>query len=298
MDEDARATGGRPGDRSQTTRVEPTVGVDPHATPIHWTLRAWMVVEILFGVLAIGSIFLRPATTATTFAWPIKPEVMAAVLGAFYLASAIIFVLPLFERRWQAVRVMILPTAGFASMMLLATFMHWDKFSIGTAPFVVWLASYVLPPPIFVALYAFHQRRAAPVGAAIEQPLGHGTRRYLLWSGLATVGLAVLAFAVPSMVVERGPWPMTPLTVRALCGWLVGIGLMQAWMAWEGDWRRIRLGTTMLIVLPIALAVQLARYPEQVAWSNPLLWLLLGSTSATAIVLLRLWLGGTRTPSP
>lgn len=272
------------GDRSGIT------GGDRHATPIHWTLRAWMAVEIVFGALAIGSIFLRPDTTATTFAWPIKPEVMAAVLGAFYLASAIIFVLPLFERYWQAVRVMILPTAGFASTMLVATLLHWDKFSIGTAPFVVWLASYVLPPPVFVALYAFHQRHAAPVGASIERALGRGTRRYLLWTGVATAGLAVIAFAAPSLIVERGPWPMTPLTLRALCAWLVGIGLMEAWMAWEGDWRRVRLGTPMLIVLPVALAVQLSRYPEQVEWSNPLLWILLGSTTATAIVVLRPWL--------
>src|ERR1044071_945982 len=112
------------------------------ATPIWWPLRVWMVVEIVFGLAAILTIFLDPADTATNFAWPIKPDVMAATLGAFYAASAIIFILPLFARSWQQVRSMIIPTALFSTAMLLATLIHWDKFSVGTRPFYVWFASY------------------------------------------------------------------------------------------------------------------------------------------------------------
>jgi hypothetical protein len=259
-------------------------------TRIRWPLRAWMAVEVGFGLLSIGSVFLNPGNTAQDFAWPIKPVVMAALLGAFYFSAALIFVLPLFARTWQHVRAMIVPTAVFSLAMDLATVLHWDKFSVGTLPFFVWLASYVLPPPIFGALYWWQQRDAAPVGAGIERPLPGWARAFLRYNGLAQSALAVLFFAVPSLLQQIGPWAFTPLTARTLCGWLLAAGLLQVSMSREGDWRRIRLATTMLILLPLAIVFQLARFAEQVSWSNLALWVLLLDTAAVAAALALLWL--------
>ncbi|MBC8075687.1 MAG: hypothetical protein H7Y32_06380 [Chloroflexales bacterium] len=267
---------------------------DDVATPIWWPLRVWMGVEVLFGLAAILTIFLFPERTATNFAWPIKPAVMAATLGAFYAASAIIFVLPLFARTWQQVRPMIIPTAAFSTVMLLATFLHWDKFAVGSRPFFVWFASYLLPPPIFALLYWWHQRRAAPVGAQVTTPLPPSAQRFLGVNGAAVTGVAALLFLLPSLVQPIAPWAFTPLTTRTLCGWLIGVGLMQIWMAWERDWQRIKLATTMLITLPFWLVLQVVRYRSEVQWSNVALWVLLADTGAVALVLLWLWLGAGR----
>lgn len=263
---------------------------DADSTPVAWWLRAWMVVEVFFGLAAISSIFLKPGNTATNFAWPIPATVMAATLGAFYFASALLFVLPLFERRWANVRVMILPTAVFAAMMCLTTFLHWSKFSLWTLPFNVWLASYVLPPPIFAAAYAWHQRRALPVGTAVVDRLPAGARTFLRTNGLAVVAGALTLYAVPSLLVPRGPWPLTPLTLRALCSWLIGVGLLQVWMAWENDWHRVRLATAMLLLLPPALIVQLSRFRTEVDWANMALWILLADVTAAGLVAAWLWI--------
>ena len=110
----------------------------PEGTPIAWPLRVWLGVEVLFGVAAVGAIGLAPADSQTNFAWPIQPVVMAAVLGAFYITSAPLFLLPLFARRWEMIRAMILPTAMFWIVQLGATILHWDKFSVGTVSFYVW----------------------------------------------------------------------------------------------------------------------------------------------------------------
>jgi hypothetical protein len=270
-------------------------------TPIWWPLRVWMIVEIIFGLLAIVTIFLDPGNTATNFAWPIKPDVMAATLGAFYAASAIIFILPLFARTWQQVRAMIIPTAIFAAAMLLATFLHWDRFSVGTRPFAVWFASYLLPPPIFAALYWWHQQRSAPVGVGIAAPLPNWARIFLRANGAIVAGLALVLFVVPALLQQAGPWSFTPLTVRTLCGWLLGVGLMQLWMSWEGDWQRIKLATSMLILLPVMLVFQLLRFSGEVQWSNIALWALLADVMLGAGVLLALWgmaLLGERRGSP
>jgi hypothetical protein len=258
-------------------------------TSIWWPLRVWMGVEVFFGVAAILTIFLRPQFTATNFAWPIKPDVMAATLGAFYLASAIIFVLPLFARHWQNVRVMIIPVACFSTAMLIATVLHWDKFSVGSRPFYVWFASYVLPPPIFLGLYWQHQRRSIAVGAEVLYRLPSWVQRFLCCNGLGVTAIAVVLYLFPAILIAIAPWKFTPLTTRTLCGWLIGIGLIQLWMAWENDWHRIKLGTTMLLVLPFTLVIQLLRFSPEVQWHNFILWVFLVDVALTAIVLGTLW---------
>jgi len=121
--------------------------VKASGTPIAWPLRLWFAVEVLFGLGAILTIALHPEATAANFAWNVQPVVMAAVLGAYYVSSALLFLLPMFARRWEMIRVMILPAAAFSTAELLATLLHLSKFSLGTPPFVVWFLSYLLPPP-------------------------------------------------------------------------------------------------------------------------------------------------------
>lgn len=261
-------------------------------TTVRMPLRAWLVVEVFFGLAAISTVFLRPQDTATDFAWPIQPVVMAATLGAFYAATAPVLVIAVFARTWQQVRVIVLPSAAFCTAMLLATLLHWDKFSVGTFPFLIWFASYVLPPPIFLALYVWHQRRAAPVGAGIEQQMVPWARRLLQVNGLALTGLAIVGFTFPRLLMSIGPWTLTPLTTRALCGWLIGVGLLQVSMARERDWLRARLPTAQMILLPVALAVQSTRFAGQVDWLNVSWWVLLADVVVVAAVCVYLWVAG------
>ncbi|MCB0216046.1 MAG: hypothetical protein KDH92_05380 [Chloroflexi bacterium] len=253
-------------------------------------LRAWLVVEVFFGLTAILSAFLRPEDTAATFAWPITPVVMAAVFGAFYVAAGSLFVLGLFVRRWQSLRVIVIPSVAFTAVMLLTTFLHWDKFSHGSLPFRIWFASYLLPPPIFLWLYRQQQRGRATAGAGAERPLPSAARRFLRVNGWALTGLALVGYLMPSLLQALAPWSLTPLTARTLCGWLVALGLLQVWMDREGEWSRLRLGTAMLLILPIALAIQLGRFADQVRWTSPALWLMLADVAASGLLSLRLWL--------
>ena len=267
----------------------PVTGAEP-AIPIGWPLRAWLVVEVFFGLTAILSAFLRPEDTAATFAWPITPVVMAAFFGAFYVAAGSLFVLGLFTRRWQTLRVIVIPSVAFTAVMLLTTFLHWDKFSHGSLPFYVWFASYLLPPPIFLLLYRKQQRGALAAGQGLARPLPGPIRRFLRVNGLILTGLALLGYLLPSLMQSVAPWALTPLTARTLCGWLVALGLLQVWMDREGEWSRVRLGTAMLLLLPAALAIQLARFSGEVQWSNLALWLLLLDIVASGLLSLALWL--------
>ena len=242
-------------------------------TPIAWPLRLWLGVEVLFGLGAVMAVGLAPADTATNFAWPIQPVVMAAVLGGFYITSAPLFLLPLFARRWEMIRAMILPAALFSTVQLAATFLHWDKFSIGTAPFYVWLASYLLPPPIFFAAYLWHQGQVSPSSTDTNNALPLWLKRLLLIvGGLLTIG-AALVFLFPGLLIPVFPWGLTPLTARSLSGWLIALGAIMLAMVLENDRTRARLATPMMILVLPALLLQMFRYADQVNWGNAVLWI-------------------------
>ncbi len=246
-------------------------------TPIAWPLRLWFAVEVFFGVAAVLSIALRPADTRTNFAWPVEPVVMAAVLGAYYISSALLFLLPLFARRWEMIRVMILPTALFSTAELLATFLHWSEFSVGTVPFTAWFLSYLLPPPIFFGFYLWQERRAWQLASPVPtEPLPSEVRSALLHWGGSLTALTIFIFIVPQALIANAPWMMTPLTARAFDAWLLAAGTLMLSMARENDRSRVLFGVPMLILMFPAVTLQIARFPDQVNFANFAFFLLYG----------------------
>jgi hypothetical protein len=242
-------------------------------TPIAFPLRVWLAVEVLFGIGAVLAVGLAPAETKTNFAWPINPVVMAAVLGAFYMTSAPLFLLPLFAKRWEMIRVMILPTALFSTVQLAATFLHWDKFTVGSTPFYVWFASYLLPPPIFIAAYLWHQGRSKEISATSEDPIPAWLKWILLIVGIIFVLIAIIAFFLPSLLIPIFPWQLTPLTSRSLSGWLVIIGVLMLSIRKDNNRTHARLATPMLMLILPTVLLQLTRFSDEVNWNNPILWL-------------------------
>jgi len=247
--------------------------MNSQGTPISLPLRIWLAVEVLFGIAAVLSIGVSPENTQTDFAWPIQPVVMAATLGAFYTSSALLFLLPLFAKRWEMIRVMILPAAIFTTVQLIATFLHWDKFSVGTIPFYVWFASYLLPPPIFVAAYIWHQRRTTPQYNQSDSPLPAWLRWIFIIGGSFLAISALIVFIFPNILIPSFPWKLTPLTARSLCGWIMIVGVLMIGMVRENDKARVRFGTPILFLLLPTLLIQLTRFADQVNWANPILWL-------------------------
>jgi hypothetical protein len=178
----------------------------PSGTPIALGLRVWFVAEVVFGLGAVLTIALSPTETKKNFAWDVQPAVMASVLGAYYVSTALLFLLPLFARRWEMIRVMILPTALFSAAELLTTILHFDRFLVGTLAFNTWLLSYLLPPPIFVGFYLWQQRRVRPSPPGRpDEPLPADVRTGLIhWGGLLFV-LAAGLFIFPEPLIAAAP---------------------------------------------------------------------------------------------
>lgn len=235
--------------------------------------RVWLAVEVLFGLSALSSLLRFPDETATRFAWPILPIVMAAVLGGFYFSLSPVLVLVFAAKRWTNVRVIVLPAVVFTTAELVATLIHWDKFSVGTLPFNVWLASYLLPPPIYLIAYVWHQRRATTQETA--DPLPPRLRTVLLALGAFLTADSLFAFANPRWFTSSFPWHLTPLTARVLAGWLLLLGTVLLSMWRENDRRRVRVASPFLLLLLPLFAIQTIRYRDEVDASSPRLWIAL-----------------------
>ncbi len=257
--------------------------------------RAWLAVEVLFGVGAVLAVGLAPQNSATNFAWPIQPVVMAAVLGAFYITSAPLFLLPFLAKRWKMIRVMILPTALFSAIQLAATFLHWDKFSVGTTPFYVWFASYLLPPPIFIGAYLWHQKRVGREEAiSSEDEIPNWLRWTLLILGILFCIISAVAFFFPNLLIPVFPWKLTPLTSRSLSGWLAAVGTIALSMRKENSRTLSRLATPMFMSLLPALLMQMGRYANEVNWTSPALWVGLALVTLAGLSGLYLAIGNWR----
>ena len=259
--------------------------------PVWWPLRAWLGVEVLFGLGASAAIFLQPGGSLANFAWPIKPDVMAATLGAIYLASLFALVPSLFVRVWQNVRVIVLPGAIFTAVLLLATFLHWDKFSTTTVPFYVWLASYVLPPPIFAAMYWWHQGRSRPAGSDIEHAMNGSIRTFFFVNGLGFDRLcrcrvrgAVDPAADRAVDVHPAHDPRVLRVSHA------GRPVPDRHGLGERFPVRARIAAPMLVAFPFALAIQLFRFSAEVQWTNLALWVFIVDIVASALLCLAVWL--------
>src|SRR5262245_8324311 len=83
------------------------------ALPAWWPLRVWLGAEVFFGLASSAAIFFNPGGSLSNFAWPIKPDVMAAALGAIYFSTLFTLVPSVFISVWQNIRVLVIPGAVF-----------------------------------------------------------------------------------------------------------------------------------------------------------------------------------------
>lgn len=248
-------------------------------TPIPLGLRLWFAVEVFFGLGAVLSVGIAPENTRENFAWNIQPVIMAAVLGAYYISSALLFALPLFARRWEMIRVMILPAAIFSVAEFSATLLHFQNFSVGTPSFWGWFVSYLLPPPIFLGLYLYLERKSKRSGVVVPpEPLPPEVRTALLHWGGALAVIAVVIFLFPDILIANAPWRMTPLTTRAFVSWLLALGVLMLSMARENNRTAALFGVPMLILILPSVTLQIARFADQANFANPALFILYGFT--------------------
>jgi len=248
--------------------------------PLIWPMRALLYVGGGFVLVAGLQLWLLSGRTAKLFAWTIDSEMTAAFLGSCYWSAAVVALLSAREQTWAAARVGVPGVLAFVWLTLLATLMHLGLFhldatgALAQAAAWVWLAIYVAEPALL--LWIFIAQLRTPGGEPPRaDPLPGPYRMALAALAAILVGFGAVLFIAPAEVGDAWPWQLTPLTGRAVGAWLIAFGGLLAAMWWEQDRGRVRLGVYALLTLVPLTTIALARYGDEVTWSQPAAFVLI-----------------------
>ena len=236
----------------------PTDGADDRVLTTTKVVSAG-IVPVLTAAFVI--LFLFSDHTDRLWAWTIPVNMTAMLMGAGYLAGALFFVRAARARLWHRLGPGFVATTAFTTMLLVATFLHWEEFNHDHVSFWAWLALYVITPPLLPLLWARNRRfdpgTVEPGDRLVPAPLA------LL---VAVVGAAQLAFAValfvrPSLFLTRWPWPVSPLSARVVASFAAFPAVVYLAFAVERRWSALRWAfeTAIAGVALIALAAVTSR---------------------------------------
>lgn len=253
-------------------------------------MRAVFVASALLVGLAGFQLFAFPADTETSFAWTIQPPLTAAALGGLYLAVVLLTLLSARQTVWANARIFAPGTFLFASLILLATLVHVDRFHwdgpTAYAEFqaYLWMTIYAVYPPALLAAWA-HQRRqpggdppaASPLPGWFRTVVGVQAAAFLALGGALIVDPAGVADAV-------WPWELTPLTGRAIAAWLFALGVVAAHAVLENDWERIPVAPPTYTAVGALQLVVVGRYADELDWGDVRTWAYTAFFAAVASV--------------
>lgn len=229
-----------------------------------------------FLVAAFGILYLFPDHTQQLFAWGIQPRMSAMMLGAAYIGGAYFFVRAAIDARWHWVKVGFLPVTTFATLMGIATILHWDRFNHGSIAFFAWVGLYFTTPFIVFLLW-LRNRAKDPGPLSHDLRVPHLVRLVIGIVGGLTLLTSIILFLQPSFMISIWPWQLTPLTARAMGALFALTGVGELAIALDARWSAVRipLQSQMIGIVLIGLAMVFS-------WSNfhqanPLTWIFLAS---------------------
>ncbi len=217
--------------------------------------RIVLAAVVLVLVTAFVILYFFPHTTRTSFAWEIKPQIMAVFMGAGYLSGAYMFLFAIFGRLWHRVHISLLPVTAFAASMLLVTLLHYDRFIHSNFSFIAWLVIYIITP--FLVPWLWYHNRVTDPGTleARDREVPKLVRQIAGLIGILTLLFWLVSFINPPWLISIWPWTLTPLTARTICAWgaltaVDGIVLYgeRRWSAWRYNMQAIILGQVLMVI--------------------------------------------------
>ena len=171
--------------------------------------RALSAFIVPFLVVAFVVLYGFPSDTDRLFAWTIKPPMTAMTLGAVYLGGAYFFVRAFKATAWHTVKAGFVAVGTFASLMGVATIVHWDKFNHTHVAFWLWAGLYFTTPFLVWGVWAANRRRDSAPGPDDLMLPAAGRLGIAATGGLAVVA-GLFLFSSPSGPSTSGPGPSRP----------------------------------------------------------------------------------------
>jgi hypothetical protein len=231
--------------------------------------KAVAVIVLPFLAAAVVLLYGFPADTERLFAWTIQPPLTAMVLGAAYTGGIWFFLQVLRQGRWHRVRHGFPGALLFATLLAVATVLHWDRFHFGHISFITWATLYFVTPVLLLAVLVVNWRadkgKPDPVDTVIPWP----ARIVLALFGAVSLATGLVLFLAPAVAIGSWAWDLTPLTARVIGTVLTLPGTVHLWLLLDSRWSAFRwmFQTQLVSLVFLNLALVLGR--DQLLWQNP-----------------------------
>lgn len=226
-----------------------------------------------FLLVAFVLLYLFPGRTGQLWAWPIRSHMTSMLLASAYLGGCWFFLRVLVaERRWARVRAGFVAVAVFATLLGVATILHWSLFVHDRPAFWLWAGLYFTAPLLVVGAWLANQRYAAPERP--EEPrLGRATRGVICGTGALAGLTGLFLFLLPKTAIAIWPWPLTPLTARVV-GATFCLGLAGLAVLWDDRRVAVELMREVELVMLSLVLLAVVRARGEFLTGRPLTWVL------------------------
>lgn len=245
-------------------------------------------------VLALGwgVLYLEPVEGAERFAWPVRPEMTAVLMGSGYGSAVIFFLAVLFGRRWHRVTLGFLPTTVFIWLVSIATLLHWGLFSHDEALFLIWAWTYAITAFAVPALWLLNRRRDPGTAEERDAIIGGPLRTLLLGAGLLLAAIASVMYVVPSVMIDVWPWQLTELTARTVAAFVSLPAVAWLAMAFDRRWSAARVMVATISAGLVMLLIGVARTWDNFDADNWLTYVYVGGLAVTLglLIAMSVWL--------
>ena len=199
-------------------------------TPLKATFLGFSALALIAGM----QLFVFAGQTDELFSWTIEPPLTAAFLGALYWAAFVLIIWAATRETWAEARPTAYPVLVIASLLLIATLIHIDKFDLDSIFGWFWVVAYAAVCPLLVALYAL-QLRAPGADLKGDRALPGPLRAVLALEAALLLAAGAVLYLVPNTAADLWPWALSPLTSMAMGAFVLGIGFTAAVAVREND---------------------------------------------------------------
>jgi hypothetical protein len=224
------------------------VGTAPGADRTFTIFRGACAVVAVVAGLAGTVMLIAPEDTDRYFSWPIGPPPLAALVGGFYLASAVTFAILGLRGEWLASRGVCFGILAFTLPTLAATLRHRDLFDWGRWQAVAWVALFLGSPLAFSSFLYLLRGRAPRPG----DPGPNWIRVVLGVLAASSTALALGLLLAPGRLEDASPFALPGLSGRFLGSWCAFLAVLAGFALWRNRNEETTVPLMALVLWPAA----------------------------------------------